>query len=289
MPSPDQLAGAVLHSLAQRLRQKNARGPVWTFAVALCTFGLVPLLTWPVRFRDFVLTEQLQLSHLAQWLRLHRPDAAADALAKEVERTGFRSWPLVIATVLVLGLMVYLAGYLLRWPNVRLWDATYGFMAHPRAVTRPMYAAWTLVLSAGYVCHLAQVWLHAADMRRFVARLNDLARREGLEAAPLPTGGFGAGAIPWLVAGVALAMLGVVWAFPLALAGALQRRYAQRTSAEARTALARRMQALLRVRRPQMNVPMPVSLRRYCVRELCRAPLAPAAKYCSRCGAAAPM
>jgi hypothetical protein len=88
----------------------------------------------------------------------------------------------------------------------------------------------------------------------------------------------------WIIAGLAMVMMGAIWGFPVLLAAGAHRRYTISTSVLTRAALADRLRALLAQRRPTMRIPKPITIVRACLRPNCRAPLSEEANFCPRCG-----
>ena len=283
---PDYLAGAVLNSLSRPLigYRRKPWGVVKSFVLGGLSFGLLPLLIWPRRFRDFVIVEQQQLWHLAEWMRVRtgRPEAVElrDVWAKKLEpRHALWVLPTMAAAAVLVTRMLFLAG-----PG--LFDTTYGFWRYadgwyvsPDA--RFLWREWTLLLSAGYFLHWVQVCKHTGSLVDFTRRFNALTAKEGIP--PVPVRGVGLGFHPlWAVAALVGLCNSAAWAVPAALAGVVNARYVWKTSREVRGEFAQRVRTMLLTQRPTLDVPLPVKLLSpellgfACVNEKCRAPLPPA-------------
>ena len=246
---PDPLGEAVLHSLVGRLRRPRTWGPFKTLLLAAATFGLWPLLAWGRRFRDFAVTEHTQLWHVAEWVRLRTGHAQGDALQEMAERVRFN--PAI--RLLSLGLGVGVAMALLIAMDWRggmgsLMSATYGYVwrvsGSSSGRARLLFTLWALGLSLAYALHWIAVQQYVIRVRRFIELLNTIARSQNVDPVWMPPVETGVRPM-WLLAGVILLTLGAFWAVPLMLAGALQRRYINRSSQRMRIVLAHRIRALL--------------------------------------------
>ena len=91
----------------------------------------------------------------------------------------------------------------------------------------------------------------------------------------------------WIVGPGLLAWLGgALWAVPMALAGATQRRYINRTATRTRGELLDRARTMIAQQRPPVAVPSYVIHGRRCDNDRCRAAIKAGARFCSRCGTA---
>jgi hypothetical protein len=296
-PPPDYLAGAVLQGLSRPVGYRLSWGVLKTLFLGVISFGLLPILSWTRGFRTFAIAEQQQLLHLAQWVRSN----SAHPLARQLESDAIELRPRVLLSwlsiLIAVGMAVGIGCVIV--PNVRPtpWEqlvaGTYSFgkghLPHHRLVALPnshrMFTLWVYGLGAAYLLHIVQVHLHAADVKRFVARFSEIVQAEGInrvKAAPL-----GTTLRPlWLAGGFALFAMGAPWGVVAMVAGAAQRRYITSTSRDTRADLAHRLRAMLLHRRPSAagGVPVPVYLRERCVEAKCRAELPRGVNYCPRCG-----
>src|SRR5258706_10133425 len=80
-PPPDYLAGAVLQGLSRPIGGRLSWGVLKSLFLGAVSFGLLPILAWTPGFRAFVIAEQQQLLHLAQWVRQN----SAHPLARQLE------------------------------------------------------------------------------------------------------------------------------------------------------------------------------------------------------------
>jgi hypothetical protein len=297
-PPPDYLAGAVLQGLSRPVGYRLSWGVLKSIFFSVISFGLLPILSWTRGFRTFAIAEQQQLLHLAQWVRSN----SAHPLARQLESDAVElrprvliSWlSILIAVGMAVGMYFVIEPY--RWYSG--WDqllaGTYGFGRRqainnrffPLPNSHRMFTLWVYGLGAAYLLHIVQVHLHAADVRRFVARFSEIAQAEGInrvKAAPL-----GTTLRPlWLAGGFALFAMGAPWGVVAMVAGAAQRRYITSTSRDTRADLAHRLRAMLMRRRPSVamgGASVPVYLRDRCVEAKCRAELPRCVNYCPRCG-----
>ncbi len=285
----DHLGGATLSSLTRRIGCKESWGVVKSILLGGLSFGILPLILWPMMLRDFIWMERTQLEHLADWLRRNSGHAAAVELPAAARRIRMRRWPLWLgALALYVAILSLTVGFtfLADSRSLHLIDLTYGFRQQPSHVRRDIFgvfAGWTLALSAGYGFHWLQVLLHAWDVRRFLRKFNEVALYEGL--APISWKYLGVGVRPlWVMGAVAMIVCGGLWGVPMMLAGAVHRRYVNAVSPWTRAALAQRLRDMLMRRRPMMNMELPVGVRLRCGRERCRVALPTGAAYCPRCG-----
>jgi hypothetical protein len=290
---PDQMAEAVLASLSRGRFGYRGRpwGLVKTFVLSVLTIGILPLLVWPKRMRDFMVWEQQQFWHLAEWLRLRtgRPEATAlrDDLTRDIGPApmagGFSLAFLVMAVVAIVH--VASASYFdpgRLWVDVWNLDPAGRFFRFRRHAD--FFAVWTLALSAGYFVHWWQVCRHAGAVEAYVEEFNHFAAAEGI--APVEVRGVGVGFSPlWALAALIGVSRGALWAIPLALAGVVQMRYVLITSRRTRADLASRVRDILARARPVLDVRttprVPVTP---CANDKCRAPVRPGAAFCTRCG-----
>ena len=290
----DQLAASVMRSLTRSFRNQFSMNPVRAMALGAITFGLVPVFQLRRQFAGYIAYEAQQLWHLAEWLRTRSGGDEAAGLAeharrmRHVDRSG-GLWAVV--TICVIAAFVLFVPPLGEFNGIGgMVDLTYRFLRSPRAWGSPTAAAqfvvWNVGLSLAFLAHWLRVRLHVAEMGELVDRFNAVARREGVAPIDRPTQGLGLEGA-WLVGAAVLTMLGAVWAVPLALAGASQRRYINETAGRMRSQVLERMRLILLNRRPAVAVPNYLLHDRRCGNALCRALLRAGAAFCQRCGASA--
>jgi hypothetical protein len=295
-PPPDYLAGAVLQGLSRPVGYRLSWGVLKSLFLSGISFGLLPILQWTRGFRAFVIAEQQQLLHLAQWVRMNSSHPLARQLesdAVELRPRVLLSWLSVLIAIgmaVAIGSVIVPNGRYTPWEQLVAGTYSYGkgHLPDHRLIALPnshrMFTLWVYGLGAAYLLHIVQVHLHAGDVRRFVARFSEIAQAEGInrvKAAPL-----GTTLRPlWLAGGFALFAVGAPWGVVAMVAGAAQRRYITSTSRGTRADLAHRLRAMLMRRRPSAGgVPVPVYLRDRCVEAKCRAELPRGVNYCPRCG-----
>jgi hypothetical protein len=294
-PPPDYLAGAVLQGLSRPIGGRLSWGVLKSLFLGAVSFGLLPILAWTRGFRAFVIAEQQQLLHLAQWVRQN----SAHPLARQLESDAVELRPrtmisllsifIVVATAVAMFLAI--GHYRSFTPFDQLIAGTYGFrkvrfLDHrvvPLLNSRSLFTLWVYGLSAAYLLHALQVHLHAADVKRFVARFSEIAQAEGVNRVQATSLGIALRPL-WLVAAFAFLAMGAPWGIIAMLAGAAQRRYITSTSRDTRADLAQRLRAMLTRRRPDAGVSLPVYLRDRCVEPRCRADVPRGVNFCPRCG-----
>jgi hypothetical protein len=296
----DELAGAVLASLSRPIGRQQPWGPVTTAILSVLTIGLLPLLSWPARLRNACLREQQQLWHLAEWLRLNsgRPDALS--LQDSTRRLAFRPG-LHMAALLIVFLGIFSPLRMMpphpHWTLAVIFQSMYsktplvsGQLRIGNGVVDPFLVSfaktWSVVLTAAFFLHWLQLQLHIGDMRMFVTRFNAITSAHGLKPVRMPHTGIGLRPI-WLLVGIAGLALGVKWALPLMIVGAVQNRYLARTTYIVRQEMAQRMSLLAGLQNPAAAVATPMRLWSCCSNPQCGAIIPPAAKFCPRCGVAA--
>ncbi len=289
---PDFFAGAVLGSLGRVVGSRQYWNVARTFAVALVSFGIWPVIRMGRNIRDYTIIEQQQLWHLAEWLRMttgRREATELRDLTLELRPRPVLRWmPVVlVAAVLLVLYRILPSGDLFNG----LMECTYGFRRTvntvlPAGEARMAFAAWSIGLTLAYAAHWMQARLHASDVARVVEKFNEIAVAEAVAPVKFQPPGNGLRAL-WLFAAFWMVMFGAVWGLPLMLAGALHKRYITESSHRLRKELAHRVRAMLLRRRPTMAVPRPVRLVRECGNDRCRAPLPETARFCPRCGLAA--
>jgi hypothetical protein len=284
--APDDLGGAVLRSLARPLPGKASWGPVKTLVLGAISFGLLPLLILPRRLRWFDTGQSGLLRYAQSWLSTKHgiPDdpgrnpgsvSSIEALAELLGVVG-----------LALGLIAYFSHPALA--HLKIWSITWGFhafaRAHPERVdAAKLHFAWLAFLSVAYLVHFLAVSYQMRELRRTVRDINALASRGGLNPVARPR--LLGGAWPfWVFAGIILSTTGALWAIPMMLAAAAQRRYINQTSRDARQAVARVVRDTMARERLETRVLVPRSLRPQCPNEKCAARIPPGARFCPSCG-----
>jgi hypothetical protein len=294
-PPPDYLAGAVLQGLSRPIGGRLSWGVLKSIILGAVSFGLLPIISWSRNFRAFMVAEQQQFLHLAQWVRQNSNHSLARQLESDARdlRPRFVLWWMGILTALgtmgAIYLMMAHGRYFTEWDQ--LIAGTYGagrsrVFGHrviPMFSSRHIYTVWVFGLGAAYLMHALQVHLHAADVKRFVAHFSEIAQSEGgnrVKAASL-----GTTLRPlWLVGAAVFVVMGAPWGVVAMLAGAAQRRYITCTSRETRSDLAQRLRTMLVRRRPSADVVAPVYLRERCIEPRCRAEILRGVNFCPRCG-----
>ncbi len=289
---PDYLAGAVLQGLSRPIGGKQYWGVFRSVVLGALSFGVLPILAWMNGFKRFAIAEQQQFLHLAQWVRQNSEHPMARQLesdARELRPRGFLSF---LSGLVLLGTIGRIVSLMMRHPVdlERFSDATYGVgqtrlmnhvpMFHPAPA---VFEIWVFGLAAVYLIHIFQVYLHAQDVKRYVARFSEIATSEGVNRVKADSIGFTIWPL-WILAGLAFFMAGAPWGILAMLAGGAQRRYITWTSRNTRSDVAQRLRAMMLRRRPAANVPTPVYLRDRCIGPRCRAEMPRGANFCPRCG-----
>lgn len=285
---PDRLAGALLRHLHRRHRQVEIGGAGRALLGAVLTFGLWPMIRWPRRFRDFVVIQQMQAAHLADWMSEAVGAETAKPLRAAADRVRFRNWlwvlSLIAAGAMIADFAVHIDRYSLTFGHII--TITWGYDRATQAtggIDQRLHLIWLAGLSAAYLLHFAQVKLHARDMRRVIDAFNDLTRREQL-AMVVPAAARYRLISPWTVGMLLLGVAGAWWGVAMMLAGGAQRAYTSRTTPATRRSLAEALRTMLLLRRPDMRVPTTVWMTRRCPNERCGHHAPADADFCPRCG-----
>lgn len=311
-------AEVAMRGLRAPIRDAPRAGVFTAFVAAVITFGLYPAVIWPLRFRQVIDADRFRLGRLAQWLeaRGSHPDAPRLRLAADAIR--FRPLPYLIGFVscAAWALMFFACGGSFSLGHSMLLESTYsfhpalientewprqflhsGWRAPPHVLRTALYAGWVAALSLASITQYHQVQKHAGSVRRFLDQFNKIAIHEGLSPVFLPP--LGSGVTPmWVVGAIVMVWMNAPWGVLLMLAGSVQRRYVARVGPEMRNALATRMREMTLLPR-SAPVAAPVApkparngviadARRRCTTEGCRLPLPAGARFCPRCGRAAP-
>ncbi|MDB5302214.1 MAG: hypothetical protein JWO87_3877 [Phycisphaerales bacterium] len=290
----DDLAALVVRRLERRRLAPPSWGLLKTIVLGVPTFGLLPLIVWPMRFREYVTEESQALQELAEWARARgRRPAAIGPLMAAAEDSSFRTLPLILSAMLAI---FTVGAFVIQFTNFipftvdGLLGCTYYYScskpdATPGSRAQLLYMAWCVSLSIGYLLHWAQVRGHMADVTRFVARFNPVAEAESLPPVrghKLPIGVFRP---LWILTAVMLAVYGAWWGIPMVLAGMAQRRYTSVTGNLIRHELAKRVKDMVAMRREAPQAIEAIPSRR-CGNPRCLATLPPRARFCTRCGTA---
>ena len=292
---PEPLAEAVLASLSRTDWGYRTRpwGLLKTCVLSALTFGILPLLCWPKRFRNLRIVEEQQLWHLGEWLRLRTGRPEAMAVREESRNLGpgmaFTHLPL-----LLLCLVLFRLVSISQFDPQRWYGLAYGqyVLAHHHHILMPLWhppyvnfwAAWTLILSFGYLMHWVTVCQHAGAMAIYVRKFNAATAAEGIP--PVQASGVGVGFSPfWMIAACVGLAHGAIWALPLMLAGVVHLRYVKYIGPQIRGELARRVRWMLESNRPPVAIRTTPAMEPIaCSNEKCRAPLKPGSVFCPRCG-----
>jgi hypothetical protein len=284
---------ALAASAVRRLESPSDRGS-WgllkTVFLGVVSFGLIPLLAWSARFRDYARDDSEAIRDLAEWAKFRgRQPAAMRSLLAAAEETVPSPLPRVLAIVLA----ILIAGvFAIQFTHVpfsldNLLDATYSHDFCPEQSSpfdRPefLYRVWVAGLSVGYAVQWLHVRMHGQNVKRFVSQFNPVITAENLPAVRVSTRGWVYFRPLWIMTAVILSMYHAWWSIPMVLAGMAQRRYTTLTAKRLRKELARRMRDVAMTdRSPGFAAVAPP---RRCGNPRCLAPLHPHARFCTRCG-----
>jgi hypothetical protein len=281
----DHLAASVLRSLGRSFRDQFSLTSADAAITGLLTFGLLPLWKLHRQFRDYITFEKQQLWHLAEWLRVRRGGEETLALHEALRK---HRTSIFLSLVKFCGAAAFIAAVFVemhgRFRLRGLIDETYKLNWVRDWPGHTIWVAWIAGLGIAYAAHWLQVILHERRLERFADKFNKVALREGV--APIADPPFDLGInTGWIIGAGLLAWLGgALWAIPMALAGAVQRRYINRTATRTRGELLDRARTMIAQQRPAVAVPNYAIHGRRCDNPRCRAAIKAGARFCSRCG-----
>lgn len=268
-------------------------GIVRTSLLGVASFGILPLLIWPGRFREFAAEEARHFRAIAEWARERgREPAAIGPLRASADGVQIRPllWLLPILLALFVAGVYLLDFNLTSYSWDRLLDTTYrrDHVAYVRywlhqpwsdwPMEQRLHFVWSAGLSAAFICHWAQVRLHASDVGRFITRFNAMAKAQSLRPIPSPRVGIGVINPLLIVAAIVFLHYGVWWGIPMLLAATAQRRYISSTSQRTRGAIAQRIRLM------EGTGKVVGGAGQRCGQAGCRAALPAHAVFCRRCG-----
>jgi hypothetical protein len=289
---PDYLAGALVQGLSRPIGSKQYWGVAKSLVLGVLSFGVLPILSWVQGFKRFAIAEQQQFLHLAQWVSANSDHPMARQLESDARELRPRGVLNFVAGLILVAMAGRIAMLCVNHPidfNALI-HLTYG-MGRGRLVNHlplfhfvpRIFEVWVFGLGLAYLVHLFQIYLHAQDVKRFVARFSEIATSEGVNRVKADSIGVMVWPL-WIVGGVALLLAGAPWGIPAMLAGGAQRRYITWTSRNTRSDVAQRLRAMVQRRRPGTHVASPVYLRDRCIGVRCRAEMPRGANFCPRCG-----
>lgn len=263
-------------------------GPVFSGLIAWISLGLLPLWFWPRRWNALAETERLDMLALAAWWRHRAGLDNDDDLDSAVRRLG--SQPIfMIVSLLILAFVVAIMGLLFveGWSFGQIRELTYGYRPYVlRPFWRPLNAeavylhqVWMSGLFIAYGCQWVAVRSRTFAMQALVVSINRIAGACGARAVSPPAVSSGLRPL-WVGVAIVFCLMHAWWGIPLALAGAMQRRYMLVTSPRVRAALADQLRGIISPSAEES------STARFCRGERCRAWLSADAKFCPRCGLA---
>jgi hypothetical protein len=262
----NQFATAILRSFSRSYHDRLSWGVGKTMLLGALSLGIVPALVWPRRFRDYVTVERQQLWHWATWLSWESKTPEAAQLVSEVESIRARGYPLF--SLLILGCVAF---------------AIFGQNPISFSYDSRSLVVWNVVLGCAFLAHMSRIVSHEDAVRRVVDRFNAFARSGQVPPVQLPPRSYHT-FVPWMILGFMGCLVGAVWAIPMALAGAMHRRYINETSRHLRDEAAARVRQLM-----EHDLDDAESLqfpRKSCRRPQCRARIRENARFCPRCGIA---
>lgn len=282
----------LLNELRRGEPVSRAPGPVTSAVLGFLTLGVLPVLMWHDRFRDFVDDERQRLRRFAEWARLRSSRPETMDLRAAGEDLGTRPVLSALSMLSVVGVVILFAAQLTGADETgrslvqRVLAHTYRFQtsrewAFPLSDHQVLFTVWSVGLSVAYLFHWLQLQAYASDVRRFLRHANSLFRSAGMLPVPLPRAGVGLRFV-WLIAGALLASKGAWWGLAMVLSGAAQQRYMGRESARVSRVLAQRVAEMEGL--PATELARTGVHARRCPHARCYAALPAGAHFCPRCG-----
>jgi hypothetical protein len=292
----------------------SASGPFAAAFQVVISFGLLPMILWPMRWASFVDGERKDLLDLmARW---RSRVAAGDARQLDKLARRLRPQPmLMVLPWLMAGFIGMLMGVLIAggdrtsdiahltfvhiqplhfdssWTNLPHGNLRFSnasqFSDEPATgqdlrwqITDHLFSIWAWGLLFAYAVHWYAIRSHARAIHSLVNWSNRLATANGLPLVRNEALNTGLGAM-WIILAVVLCFTNAWWGIPLALGGAMQRRYTRIDSIRIRSALG------CQLREGFAMVPAIAPTSRFCGSANCGARLPDVANFCPRCGSAA--
>ncbi len=286
--APDRLTESVVMSLSRHPSGRYSWGAIKTIVLGLFSGGLLPLLVLPLRFRQYISSERVQLKYFAEWFVNECPGGESVKFQETISKLRFRN-------AFLLGALL-MAGLAIAWG----WSALAAVAARPIVIVSPLGPSFSLarfepftpkflfqftarlphtwhtfasmprvmmaaegfafLLIAAHLICLWQVLLHVSRVRRAVELFNLAASKHGIEPVGLPRAFAGIRAA-WILGMIGLAALGAWWGVPMMLAAAAQSRYINHGSRQLRLALAARAFSTAMRNHPDMALSRPESIR----------------------------
>lgn len=293
----DDVARTLVRDLERAESAPKPWGILSSGVAGFFSLGVLPILLWNDRFRDFVDVERQQLRRFAEWIRLHSTRPETMDLRVAGDDLGCRPILSALSLLSVLGVVLLFAAQLAggSGPIVeRLLANTYRFNASAyrwhfplNDMRQQLFAAWSIGLSIAYLFHWVQVQAHASDVRRVAVQANRVFQGIGVARVPVPRAGIELGLL-WIALGVLLASKGAWWGLAMAICGATQQRFMGSHSPRLRRALAARVREMSRMPmtpgRDGYADNLAGASRRRCPHVRCQAPMPTGARFCPRCG-----
>ena len=262
-------------------------GPVPAGVAAAVTFGLLPALVWPLRWAMALDRDRGYYRDLANWWR-GRADPADAAQLDDVLATLRPRPMLVVLPWVIVAFVGAVLGYGL-WVDGpgRVFATTYRYHALNVAHAWPasdtfwgfLHAAWLWGLAAAYAVQWYAVRSHLRAVGELTRWANRLGKASGF--APVRDESARLGLSPlWVAVAIGLCFANAWWAIPMVLAGATQRRYAERGTTRLQHALSAQAGQAVASGGPADTVT------RSCPSPTCGALVPAAARFCARCGTA---
>ncbi len=263
--------------------------PASAAVLAVITFGLLPAVLWPCRWVGLLERERPFYRDLTTWWR--RRVAPGDAVELDDVLARLRPRPLwvVLPWVTVLSATASLlhtaSGYDFDLP--RLLGATYTYHQGPRWVYayplhhspgERLHTVWTWTLAFAYGCQWYAVRSHARAVGKLVAWTNRVAGENGFRRVPREAARVGL-TPAWVIVALGFCWFHAWWAIPMVLAGAAQRRYADKGTPRLQSALSAQAGDAAAFAPPGGR-----SDARFCPAPHCGHRLPAQARFCSRCG-----
>lgn len=281
---------------AMIVRRLNGRwagswGLLKTLVLGVGSFGLLPLVIWPMKLRAYAAEESAALMELAQWTRWRfwQPQSVV-AIRAQAREVGVGPMPVIVSWILaclVAGLfLIGLRGFPLRFEYVlacTYWHRLYDPISLP-ADAQLLYQAWAGCLGIGYLIQWLSLREHHDALENFLKRFNPELRAEQMLPVRVRRRGTVLFHPLWILTAVVLCIYGAWWGIPMVLVGIEQRRYTTVTSRLARRELSVRVDLVARTLAPIVRHAWP-----RCPNILCQAAVRSDAHFCFRCGAEIPV
>lgn len=254
----------------------------------LLTAGLLPAWSMPARFRDTMRWRHHLVEHVGEWARLNLGDREGQPIL-DVAKPTAEAWLNRTASLCALVATACAVWLVLATPS----RAGLLWYADPFRGPMPTLPQIGFLGGVGmaYLLHWLSLNVHLARGRRIARRVVEACGGEGVvggvpSSPKLPGWEWGLRPVP-LVVGAILSAFGLLWAVPMLVSAAAQRRVVLAHDRRLLNFLAAQCRDATARQRPTVSLAPPMGRNTRCANPQCNAMLSPDARFCPQCGSRA--